>query len=34
MGKFYFHTIAKRTRHINICYFFITDWLNIKEIAI
>jgi hypothetical protein len=24
----------KRTRHINIRYFFITDWVNMKEINI
>ena len=24
----------KRTRHINIQYFFIMDWVNIKEISI
>ena len=25
---------GKRTRHINIQYFFITDWMNMKEISI
>jgi hypothetical protein len=25
---------GKRTRHINIRYFFITDWVNMKEISI
>ncbi len=25
---------GKRTRHINIGYFFITDWVNMKEISI
>jgi hypothetical protein len=25
---------GKRTRHINIQYFFITDWVNMKEISI
>jgi hypothetical protein len=25
---------GKRTRHINICYFFITDRVNMKEISI
>ncbi len=25
---------GKCTRHINIQYFFITDWVNIKEISI
>jgi hypothetical protein len=25
---------GKRTRHINIRYFFITDWVNLKEISI
>ena len=24
---------SKRTRHINIQYFFITDWVNMKEIS-
>ncbi len=25
---------GKRTRHINIRYYFITDWVNMKEISI
>jgi hypothetical protein len=25
---------GKRTRHINICYFFITDQVNMKELTI
>jgi hypothetical protein len=25
---------GKRTRHINICYFFITDRVNMKEVEI
>ena len=25
---------GKHTRHINIQYFFITDWVNMKEISI
>jgi hypothetical protein len=25
---------SKRTRHINIQYFFITDWINTKEISL
>ncbi len=25
---------GKRMRHINICYFFITDQVNMKEVAI
>ncbi len=25
---------GKRTRHINIRYFFISDWVNMKEISI
>ncbi len=25
---------GKRTRHINIRYFFITDWVNMKELSI
>ena len=25
---------GKRTRHINIRYFFITDWVNMKEVSI
>ncbi len=25
---------GKRTRHINIRYFFITEWVNMKEISI
>ena len=25
---------GKRTRHINIRYFFITDWVNMKKVSI
>ena len=25
---------GKRKRHINISYFFITDWVNMKEVSI
>ncbi len=25
---------GKRTRHVNIRYFFITDWVNMKQISI
>ena len=25
---------GKRTRHINICYFFISDQVNMKEVTI
>ncbi len=25
---------GKRTRHINIRYFFISDWVNVKEVSL